>query len=299
MIWDALAEERQALLLTRGLFAVRIDLPDPAASSDSFHWLLSPVSHPLLDRAAWFLDGSLVDALCDQTARAGFGIVVVAETGELIGLGAGRPPHWVTDAAAAELWAFYFAIAAQPSVRRVFTDCKGVWEAICRADLARLTSAKSALARTWTMIQTASDGCLRQWQPILAWMPAHTAEQRMHATPPQDSRGRAVTWTMWRANRLADLAAKMAARADALPSEITTFLRRAGGLYLYQVSLLGVVTHLANHSQRRQDDGTLQPARDSAGKRPMGAEAPKEARRPGQGGRRGRGQLQHAAGRRR
>ena len=45
-IWDALSADRQILLLTRGLFAVRIDLPDPAANADSFAWLLSPLSHP-------------------------------------------------------------------------------------------------------------------------------------------------------------------------------------------------------------------------------------------------------------
>ena len=163
------------------------------------------------------MDGSLVDNFCEQTARTGYGIVVVAESGELIGLGAGRPPTWITEAAATELWAFYHTIAAQPVAKRIFTDCKGVWDAVQRADFSRLTSAKSALARTWAMIEVASDGCLRQWQPMLSWLPAHTAEQRMHATPPQDSRGRPVTWTMWRANRLADLAAKMAARADALP----------------------------------------------------------------------------------
>ena len=81
--------------------------------------------------------------------------------------------------------------------------------------------------------------------------------------------------TRWRASRLADLAAKMAARADAVPAELTAYLRTAGGLYLHQLSLLGLVTHLANHGHRQLAVGTLETLRDSAGKRPRGPRAAK------------------------
>ena len=111
----------------------------------------------------------------------------------------------------------------------------------------------------------AADGHLESWAPRVAWMPAHVTQLRMQLDPPSDSRRRAVSWQMWRANRLVDHTAKHFARQAALPGEYLQLIRTARGLYSHEAALLGVVTWAANHIQQAED-GTL--GRDSAGERP-------------------------------
>ena len=52
---------------------------------------------------------------------------------------------------------------------------------------------------------------------------------------------------MWRANRLADALAKVAAAATRLPSHLLSRIEAAGTLVKHQCALLGVVTKGANH----------------------------------------------------
>ena len=58
------------------------------------------------DELTWFIDGSLYDEPWRFARRTGFGIVVVSRAGSLVACGSGRPPHWVHDAAGAEIRAF-------------------------------------------------------------------------------------------------------------------------------------------------------------------------------------------------
>ena len=56
-----------------------------------------------------------------QLRASGFGLVVVATNGELIGYGFGTPPTRVTTAAAAELWAIQVAMLLSPTLPNIKT----------------------------------------------------------------------------------------------------------------------------------------------------------------------------------
>ena len=62
-----------------------------------------------------------------------------------------------------------------------------------------------------------------------------------------DSRGRPITATMWRANRLVDLLAKSAAIPHRLPQWATRKVADAGKLFTHHAARLGLATHLANN----------------------------------------------------
>ena len=88
---------------------------------------MAPCPHhpPRPHNASWYIDGSLVDTRISQSCRLGFGVVVVGDGGQLLGLGNGRPPQWIIDAAGAELWAYLVALRQAIGVPKVVTDCRG------------------------------------------------------------------------------------------------------------------------------------------------------------------------------
>ncbi len=57
----------------------------------------------------------------------GFGmVVVVGQSGALLGYGYGSPPSRITTAAAAELWAIDFVLVLNPSTPLIKTDCMSI-----------------------------------------------------------------------------------------------------------------------------------------------------------------------------
>ena len=82
-------QERQDLLSTRGLFAIKIRVP-ARPPGDSFTWLLQP-PEDVGPGATWFIDGSLFDESKRFARRTGFGVAVSDSQGSLIGFGRGVP----------------------------------------------------------------------------------------------------------------------------------------------------------------------------------------------------------------
>ena len=60
---------------------------------------------------------------------------------------------------------------------------------------------------------------------------------------------------MWRANRLADALAKTAAKQRRLSSELLGRISALRDAHLHSASLLGWITHAANHFQATTADG--------------------------------------------
>ncbi len=188
---------RQELLATRGLFALKVRFPKPPCG-DTFEWILCPPQDGSEVGATWYVDGSLFDEAKRFARRTGFGIVVVSASGDLIGFGSGIPPHWVVDAAGAELWAMLTVLRLNAFMPDVVTDCKGILDTLYGSP-AEACGPKRSLARTWRMVADALDGQFRDAADKLVWMPSH--ESALSFSSARDSRGLAVTSVMWRANR--------------------------------------------------------------------------------------------------
>ena len=137
------------------------------------------------------------------------------------------------------------------------------------------------------MLETVLDGDISSLHRRLRWMPSHVSEASMRTSPPLDSRHREVTWSMWRANRLADGLAKSAARQERVDQDL---LRRLGAwrdMHLHVASVLGWVTHAANHCRVTQPDGQVATLRDAEGKRPARRQR-RSSQQPGTAGSSGR-----------
>ena len=201
----------------------------------------------------------------------GFGIAVLSSAGQLLAMGRGTPPHWVHDAAGAELWAYQVAVRESPGLPRTVSDCKNIRDCLALPKQ-RLLGAQAHLGRTWAMILQTIDSDLAGAHALMTWMPSHTSAARMMASPPVTSAGLPVTWLDWRANRLVDLLAKSAAAQHRLPASVFQWLRGAEQLQRHQAAVLGLVTHAATHFEIQSVDadgnvcrGTI---RDSWGERP-------------------------------
>ena len=103
------------------------------------------------------------------------------------------------------------------------------------------------------------------------WMPSHVSVSSIGKVP--HSGGGCVTPIMWRANRLADALAKIAAAATRLPARLLNQFGTAGTLVRHQCALLGVVTKAANNFSCVQigEDGSSKVTirRDSTAERPQ------------------------------
>ncbi len=216
------------------------------------------------------MDGSLFDEAKSFARRTGFGIVVVSASGDLIGFGSGIPPHWVVDAAGAELWAMLTVLRLNAFMPDVVTDCKGILDTLYGSP-AEACGPKRSLARTWRMVADALDGQFRDAADKLVWMPSH--ESALSFSSARDSRGLAVTSVMWRANRLADVLAKAAASGNRLPTWATKLVTAAASLVKHRAARLGVATYRANHYsvEALNHEGVLvkKVLRDSTAERPQ------------------------------
>ena len=107
----------------------------------------------------WYTDGSSSDPRCPAISAFGFGIVVVADDGELVAFGYGTPPDFVDSPALAEAYALFTAIDACPTAPRVVTDSLSLIT-IAEQGVARATAGSATGARLWTLIAKAVDGDL-------------------------------------------------------------------------------------------------------------------------------------------
>jgi len=158
------------------------------------------------------------------------------------------------------------------------TDCL-VLLRVARAGLSEATKSSRPLAKIWEGIGHALDGNIQALvdSGALVWMPAH---QGLGAIGNSSlSNGRTLTAVDWRANRLVDILAKLAASTREAPKSVARLLKSAQRAVRYTAAMLGNATREANHHgiDEVQDGGKVvrmfkrdaqQPASGSAARRP-------------------------------
>jgi hypothetical protein len=241
-ILAALGERRRFLLIARGLFVMRVQVPKPPCD-ETFQWLVEPPENKL-SGARWFIDGSMFDEPRRFARRIGFGIVVTSCDGTLLGYGNGTPPNWIHDAAGAEVWAFYKVASLNAFLPHTTTDCLGIVDTLASGVRAAVGE-KKVLARLWGLIACCLNGDFGHAASMVVWMPAHGSKLSIGKAIKSDLTP--VTSLEWRANRLVDGLAKAAAGANRVERRITKRVVEASALVQYAAAKVGVVTYAANN----------------------------------------------------
>ena len=109
---DGLSEDRRRLLQTRGLLAIKAEIPE-VNPTGWCRWP-RPLRQHHYDTVNWYIDGSCLDGARVETARLGFAIVGTSPGGALIAYAWGCPPAWVHGAPGAEAWALFTLLQALP-----------------------------------------------------------------------------------------------------------------------------------------------------------------------------------------
>ncbi len=187
----------------------------------------------------------------------GFGIAVVSETGHLLTYGLGWPPSWCSTAAAAEAWALQVVIKFCPFPPQLRTDCMALLTTVSNGT-AKATHHSKPLARVWRLIAEALDVDISSLLEgdKLAWMPAHKSLRAVGEA--KLSNGCRLTIVDWRANRLVDKLAKVAANELQHPKSTLELLASAEAAAAHAACLLGAVTWAANNyvEETPNEDGT-------------------------------------------
>ena len=150
-----------------------------------------------------------------------------------------------------------------------------------QAGIASATQPRKVLARIWILIGLALDGHIQQLgdSRCLVWVPAHTSPSSIGEVKRSD--GARLTHVDWRANRLADGLAKLAARHSRLPPAVLKLLASALEAVKYSAKLLGRVTFASNNHLVHElgEDGsyTTRTLRDSVDRPKVRKEAPASA----------------------
>ena len=238
-------KERLRNLELRGLLVLRLPAPPPDRE-EWFEWMVCPPEHEDAANFTWYLDGSLLDGGWVDYRATGFGIVVVDPDGALVGYGSGCPPTWCATAAAAETWALATALTLTAFPPKIRTDCQSLLT-IAEEGTNKALGADKPLARAWTIIAAALDGDVASLirDGRLAWLPAHQAMGAIGVR--RLSNGRRMTAIDWRANRLVDALAKLAAAMRQAPMAVLRMLRSGDAAVRHAAALLGEVTHAANN----------------------------------------------------
>ena len=228
-----------------GLLTVRVHAPDRPLDG-YFQWIRQPADEDLDGSERWYFDGSAMNAKWRELCTTGFGVVVTARSGTLLGFGKGVPPAWIRTAPAAEAWALAQIIGMLPEAPYMTTDCKSLLS-IARRGSRSATQAKASLARIWCSVSINLDGDVRRLvtQNLLRWTPAHLSQNSIGLDAGDN--GRPITAVDWRANRLADALAKQAASQHAVSQHTVRLVTAAEAAAKYAFALLGAVTWRANH----------------------------------------------------
>ena len=286
-----LSAGRRRLLFTRGLLLLRIPAVPHRADGD-YRWLRPPdFDDPRLDSAIWYCDGSMLNGKWKPLRATGFGIVVANRQGDLLAFGFGSPPPWCSTAAAAETWALSMVLSICPSPPQMRTDCYSLLT-MARSGTAAATDASRLLARIWSNIAHYLDQDISALADsrLLVWVPAHqtlamVGEKKL-------SNGARLSLVDWRANRLADALAKLAATRWQAPAAALRLLDSAAALTRHAALSLGQVTFAANNHRTVvtdefglesvviSRDATPKPKAAAAATAAMGARRPVSVRSP-------------------
>ena len=174
----------------------------------------------------------------------------------LVGLANATPPSWVASSAAAEAWVLYLTLKEVAVLPTIVTDCLGLLRT-AEAGFCAATGPRMANARIWKLIDDLMDGQAAPLRRSLVWMPAHTSiDQCMHR---QRSDLKSVTAIDWRANQLADVLAKEAAKDDPRRRAAAKYISNAKRALLHHAAILGMATYEANDHKidRESIDGSI------------------------------------------
>ena len=274
LAFGRIGERRRQILRTTGLLAIK--LPTPSRNEfDTFKWGSAPFDHSRED-VRWFIDGSMLSPRWRGLSTLGFAIAAVGSNGDLLAWGWGTPPEWCDSASAAEAWALCVVLQVSLVPPKVVTDCLGLVHTAGKGTRAACTS-KMHLARVWGHIANQLEGSIEKLvgDKMLVWMPAHQTASCVGNRTKSD--GTLITSLEWRANRLVDGLAKLAASDGATPASTATLLGSAEALVRHSAAVLGAATHNANNYQEEyvSDGGTTrhrtrrdaqQPERNTKGK---------------------------------
>ena len=150
-------------LLTRPPLPLR--RPSPV---DTFHWHVRP--RDLLAKGHVYLDGSLLDGIAPELARAGWACVVMNDDSEVLAAAYGVPPPWVKGIEGAEAWALRQGVGFTiPAECEYWPDCLPVKIAMGKGP-DTVADPRNMLARVHSMLhcafvtkyrETRWDGCRR------------------------------------------------------------------------------------------------------------------------------------------
>ena len=234
---------RERLLRTRGLLAVTVERKE--LEGEWFTWIRRPPA-TLDGSERWYIDGSALDTRLPEAAASGFAIVVVTRDHAPVAFGYGCPPPLYTSAAAAEAFALEFAITQCSYLPAVVTDCKSLLDVIS-AGIVHATKHKSVLARVWVSIYDKLQQKTGEIQHNnkVTWMPAHQPVSAIWSRVKSD--GRPVSPVDWRANRLVDALAKLAAVSRQSSPGARATLTAATRAVRFAGLRLGLVSYWANN----------------------------------------------------
>ena len=199
-----------------------------------------------VEAATWYVDGSLLHARVPDLATAGGGIVVLNHTERSIHCAQVRLPTKVRTAAAAEAWTLQVVLAMCPTPPKTITDCLSLLATAERGPQ-RATAASRPLGGVWRRIAASVDGDTASLVHTrrLVWMPSHATLAAATALCKSD--GTFVTTSDWRANRLCDAHAKLAAGAAAPDPSDVQAVKLGMRLARLQAAVVGATTYAANH----------------------------------------------------
>ena len=244
----------------------------PPPIDEYFGWFQQPPV-PYDPTWTWYIDGSFVGGQLPEAGRTGFAIVVVAHDGTLVAYGNGHPPDWILDASGAEGWALFISIRLCGFFLRVLIDCLNLLNFLEEGQNAAC-AAHRPLARLWNLIFPLCDSLDigMTINKLLIWLPAHKSPSAIGTVLRSD--GKYVTAIDWRANRLVDHFARLAALQYGVPELGSMLFKQAQHAAEYFAAFLGTVTYAANHRtiEVTKPSGAVvqQVVRDSApGKRPL------------------------------
>jgi hypothetical protein len=248
-----LSARRKTILKERGLLVLRVPAPPPQADGH-FSWLVEPRQTEELSGATWYFDGSMIHGKWKSLRATGFGLVVVSKQGSLLGYGNGVPPHWCRTAASAEAWALQTVVSLCPFPPEMRTDCLSLLRTAEHGSQDAVHPRKQ-LARVWQIISNNLDGNLQALtdNQVLVWMPAHQTVGMVGEA--KLSNNQRLTLVDWRANRLVDFLAKLAAAERQLSSGTVKLMDSATVAVRDAACLLGRVTHAANNHRVTVTDG--------------------------------------------
>ena len=262
---DRLSAEQRAILFSTGLMAINIPIPAPPADED-VTWLVPVPRDSSPHLLKWYIDGSLIDP---QTPfqRVGAGMVAL-DNGIPVALATATPPPWIDTIPGAEAWALYAVLSMCFQLPRINTDCLGNRKTLLDG-MEAATAASRPLARVWAAIFTCCEGALvSQLDEMLTWGPAHTSLATLGTRLKSD--GRPLTAEDWRANNIADAAAKIAARRHRAPTVIRQRLLQLRAAQRYGAAVAGTACKEANNHRtmmvNEQGEVSTVVRRDSIGK---------------------------------